>query len=90
MEQILTDITSELLSIDDIIKTSHQYNIPRYQRLFVWQNEQVNILLEDLHEAFLAEKSLFYLGGILIVKNKKEIKFTIAHLLRDTLVNSNK
>lgn len=72
MEQILTDITSELLSIDDIIKTSQQYNIPRYQRLFVWQNEQVNTLLEDLHEAFLAEKLLFYLGGILIVKNKKE------------------
>jgi uncharacterized protein with ParB-like and HNH nuclease domain len=72
VEQIITDIKSELLSIDDIIKTNHQYNIPRYQRLFVWQNEQVNTLLEDLHEAFLAEKSLFYLGGILIFKNKKE------------------
>jgi len=72
MEEILKNITSELISIDDIIKTSHQYNIPRYQRLFVWQDEQVNTLLEDLHEAFLADKSLFYLGGILIVKNKKE------------------
>ena len=72
MEEILKNITSELISIDDIIKTSHQYNIPRYQRLFVWQDEQVNTLLEDLHEAFLADKSLFYLGGILIVKNNKQ------------------
>ena len=27
-------------------------NIPIYQRLFVWEEEQINLLLQDLEETF--------------------------------------
>lgn len=68
MGQNINQVQSSLISVSDLIKSKDRYNIPRYQRLYVWENEQVDTLLEDLHEAFLAQKDLFYLGGTLVVK----------------------
>ena len=64
-------VTSELVSIDDIISLNNQYNIPRYQRLYVWENSQVETLFEDLYEAYRTNRPFYYLGGVLIVKHKK-------------------
>src|ERR1700743_691754 len=67
----MTDgVTSELYSLKRIISTSYQFNIPRYQRLFVWQREQVSTLLQDIGHACDHGKDLFYLGGVLVVKTK--------------------
>ncbi|MEP6514507.1 MAG: DUF262 domain-containing HNH endonuclease family protein [Parafilimonas sp.] len=63
-------VTSKLVSIDNIININNQYNIPRYQRLYVWENSQVETMFEDLYEAYRTERSFYYLGGILIVKRK--------------------
>lgn len=70
MGQNLNEVHSEMLSINDLIINSKRYNIPLYQRLYVWEEEQVDNLLEDLHEAYVADKELFYLGGILLVKQE--------------------
>jgi uncharacterized protein with ParB-like and HNH nuclease domain len=70
MEKKLESVESTLVSIQELINSKNQYNVPRYQRLFVWEDEQVETLLQDLFEAFSAKKDLFYLGGILIVRQK--------------------
>lgn len=70
MERTIENVKSKLVSIEDLIISDHQYNVPRYQRLFVWENEQVETLLQDLFEAFETKKDLYYLGGILIVEQK--------------------
>lgn len=46
-------------------------NIPIYQRLFVWEEEQINLLLDDLFNAFkkTSGKSPYYIGIITLVKN---------------------
>lgn len=62
------NVTSELVSIDNIIGSKRIYNIPRYQRLYVWQKEQINTLLFDLYDAFKAQKTHFHLGNVLIVQ----------------------
>jgi uncharacterized protein with ParB-like and HNH nuclease domain len=73
MGQDINEVHSELVTVDDLIKSNNRYNIPRYQRLYVWEDEQVDTLLQDLFEAYKAQKDLFYLGGILIVnKNGDE------------------
>ncbi len=74
MENIDNAVASELVSIDDIIKIDNQYNIPRYQRLYVWENSQVLTMFEDLYDAFSSKKAFYYLGGVLIVKRKNTPK----------------
>ena len=61
-------VASGIFSLNDIIATDTIYNIPRYQRLYVWTNDQVTTLLEDIQHACFTERPLFYLGGVLIVR----------------------
>lgn len=45
-----------------------RFNVPIYQRLYVWGADQVQTLLNDLINAFERHESLFYLGGVLMVE----------------------
>ena len=45
-------------------------NIPIYQRLFVWEEEQINRLLQDLEEAFKKSSNTPYYIGIITVVEK--------------------
>ncbi len=63
-------VQSNLFSIKDIMDTRDIFNIPRYQRLYVWEKIQVETLMTDIHTAWLRKKSLFYLGGVIIVKTR--------------------
>ena len=45
-------------------------NIPIYQRLFVWEEEQINLLLKDLEEAFKKSSNTPYYIGIITVVEK--------------------
>ncbi|MDD3285890.1 MAG: DUF262 domain-containing HNH endonuclease family protein [Bacteroidales bacterium] len=62
-------VESQLINIASIVEQGWEFNIPIYQRLYVWTEEQVKTLFEDLHTAFIANKDLYYIGGIITVKN---------------------
>jgi len=64
-------VESELVNIEYFLKGGMEFNIPRYQRLYVWGDDQVKTLLSDLYDASSTDKELFYLGGILIVQPDK-------------------
>jgi len=74
-----------------------QFNIPIYQRLYVWKDEQVNTLIEDLIKAYLHDpKHIYYLGGIVVVENQGKYdlidgqqRFTTLKILRDILRDKN-
>ena len=52
-----------------LVKEDKLLNIPIYQRLFVWEEEQINQLLKDLSEAFdKAQGSPYYIGIITVVE----------------------
>jgi len=61
-------VNSALITIDDVIEKEYFFNIPIYQRLYVWGKEQVQTLLSDIWEACKEEKDVFYLGGTLVIK----------------------
>jgi uncharacterized protein with ParB-like and HNH nuclease domain len=65
----MKDVKSKILALNEICELDHFYNIPIYQRLYVWESEQINTLLEDLLTACLLNKPRYYLGGILTVKS---------------------
>ena len=56
-----------------LANANHGLNIPIYQRLFVWEEEQIKLLLEDLYNAYQHDKDLpddlpYYIGIITIVE----------------------
>lgn len=63
-------ITSSLYTINKVVEEGLRFNIPRYQRLYVWEDEQVETLFNDLHTACSVNKDMYYIGGVILVKNK--------------------
>ncbi len=90
------EFKSEIYSLGDHF-FEETFNIPIYQRLYVWGSEQVNTLLEDLIYAYLYDiksetKKIYYLGGIVVVENSSKFdlidgqqRFTTLKILRDIL-----
>ena len=60
-------------SKDKALEADIKFNIPIYQRLYVWKEEQVKKLLEDTYNAYIISKENpendYYLGGVIVVKN---------------------
>ena len=65
-------VESKLLSLADIVaERPHWYfNVPIYQRLYVWGEDQVLTLLNDLVNAYERGEDLFFLGGTLLVEQE--------------------
>ena len=70
----MDSIASNLTDIKTIVAQEYEFNIPIYQRLYVWTEEQVKTLFEDLHTAYKADKDLYYIGGIITVNNEQSEK----------------
>lgn len=65
-------IDSKLYSLSEIVEECPEwhFNIPIYQRLYVWGEDQVLTLLNDLINAFEREADIFFLGGTLLVEQE--------------------
>lgn len=66
------EIKSKLYSLAALVKESSDwhFNIPIYQRLYVWGEDQVLTLLNDLVNAYERREDLFFLGGTLLVEQQ--------------------
>lgn len=65
-----TELQSDLISVDTVIKQNLFFNIPIYQRLYVWGREQIHTLLSDIWQAYKEGKDVFYLGGTLVIERE--------------------
>ncbi len=63
-------VTSSLYTLNKIVAEGLQFNIPLYQRLYVWIDSQVETFFNDLHTASIVGKDMYYIGSIILVKNK--------------------
>jgi len=65
------NITSKLTTIKAIVEAGYHFNVPIYQRLYVWGPDQVKTLLEDLLAAYNDQrKEIFFLGGALVMQQE--------------------
>ena len=66
---------SRLISLADIAGQEEPwtFNVPIYQRLYVWGNDEVKTLLDDLVNAYERGEELFFLGGTLVVEQPCEM-----------------
>jgi hypothetical protein len=61
-------IQSTKISLQDVVSKKYFFNSPIYQRLYVWEEDQIKTLLEDIETAFDNQKEIFFLGGVLVVE----------------------
>jgi uncharacterized protein with ParB-like and HNH nuclease domain len=65
-------IASGLITLEKVVKHQLHFNIPIYQRLYVWKSGQIRTLLEDIKNAFLKDFHYdFFLGGVMLSNNKE-------------------
>ena len=64
-------IQSTKIALQDVVNNKYFFNIPIYQRLYVWEEDQIKTLLEDIETAFDTDKDIFFLGGVLVVENEQ-------------------
>lgn len=64
----LAEPRSALVTLGDLVEERVRFQVPLYQRLYVWGTAQVDTLLHDLWMAFEADAPVFYLGGCLVVE----------------------
>ncbi|AVF45176.1 DUF262 domain-containing HNH endonuclease family protein [Acinetobacter baumannii] len=64
----MPEFQSNLITLKDVIDQQYFFNIPIYQRLYVWGKEQIHTLLDDIVTAWLEGKNEFYLGGTLVIE----------------------
>ena len=65
----MTDNYKGAYSIKTLADENIKLNIPIYQRLFVWEEEQIHLLLNDLYHSFCASNEAYYIGIVTIVEN---------------------
>jgi hypothetical protein len=76
-------VDSVLLTLDDVISKRYFFNIPIYQRLYVWGKEQIQAMLSDIWDACKEGKDIFYLGGALVIERpvKSNAKYKLYDLI---------
>lgn len=65
-------IKSNLITLKDVVENERFYSIPLYQRLYVWGEDQVTTLLEDLERATKTPDNYYFLGGTMIISNENK------------------
>jgi len=72
-------------SLAKIVYDNLQFNIPIYQRLYVWDNDIVKVFLTDLKNAFLEDNQKeYFIGSIVYVKNGNNVYDLIDGQQRNT------
>ena len=65
-------IKSDLITLKNVVENERFYSIPLYQRLYVWGEDQVTTLLEDLERATKTPDNYYFLGGTMIISNQSK------------------
>lgn len=71
-----TSYESDTITLQEVIDKEIFFKIPLYQRLYVWEKEQIHALLSDIVTSFrkkpdksLKERPIFYLGNVILQKD---------------------
>ncbi|WP_283643282.1 DUF262 domain-containing protein [Croceibacter atlanticus] len=66
-------ITTNKIAIKDVFAEDMWFNIPDYQRPYVWGEDQISTLLDDIaHAAVNTPKSQYFLGSLVLHCQDKE------------------
>jgi hypothetical protein len=69
------DIRSDILTIAELF--NDYYDVPDYQRDYVWQDEHIEQLLDDVKSAFDDNRSNYFLGTIVVNKQSNDLIYEL-------------
>lgn len=69
------DIKSDILTIAELF--NDYYDVPAYQRDYVWQDEHIEQLLEDVKSAFDDKRPNYFLGTIVVNKRSNDLIYEL-------------
>jgi len=70
------DIKNDKLNVESAFKNFF-YFVPDYQREYVWEEKNINQLLEDIYEEFQANQESEYFIGSIVVCKKEDKKLEV-------------
>lgn len=70
-------IKSDTYTLQQFVDKRYIFNVPIYQRLYVWRAEQIKTLLEDLEQAFYEKRDSYYLGAIMLRFNNNSVDYDL-------------
>ena len=59
-------VAADTFSLNKIIKEKMYFSIPNYQRNYVWKEEQIRKLLEDIENAIINNNNEYYIGSLIV------------------------
>ena len=62
-------LTTTQKSIQELLHGDHQYQIPDFQRPYVWEEQQAETLVNDLLGAWRTNDGDYFLGSIVLVQH---------------------
>ena len=71
--------------IKDVFSSDSFYNVPEYQRPYVWGKNQVNTLLDDIHKAMERDRDKEYFLGCMVWNTKKSQDGDFVYTCQDIL-----
>jgi len=66
------NVVTQVLTLSYIQENGYQFSIPSYQRPYVWPDEAVLKLFNDINDARVAEESNYFIGTVLTSIEKDE------------------
>jgi hypothetical protein len=64
-------LASQILNLAGVLTRRMTLKVPRYQRPYTWTEHEVRQLIQDLWRAFERDATFYFIGQIVMVKNKK-------------------
>ena len=58
-------VKTEVLTLETVTTKAMGFVIPSYQRPYVWRDEDVIKLFDDIREAYAADESQYFIGSVL-------------------------
>ena len=67
---------SQILSVAAVLTRKAALKVPRYQRPYTWTEREVRILIQDLRRAFERDAVFYFIGQIVLVKNRGKLEIS--------------
>lgn len=67
-------LSSQILNIAAVLMRKGGLKVPRYQRAYTWGEGEVRQLIKDLWGAFERNATFYFIGEIVLVKNKGKLE----------------
>jgi hypothetical protein len=69
-------LSSQILNLAGVLTRKVGLKVPRYQRPFTWSDREVRQLIEDLRRAYKRGATFYFIGQIVLVKNRGKLEIS--------------